>query len=171
MAKAEHRPDVQHEIERFTAACHRRGVPVTHQRLAVYRFLLESPSHPDAEAVFGSLASQYPSLSRGTVYRTLEMLLGLALVREVGAPGPSQRFEANLNPHHHLWCVRCRRISDVADGAFDGLTMPPGLDFEVTDYTIQFNGVCAECRSAAGAEQDPSRRRAEGTHGREEPRT
>jgi Fur family peroxide stress response transcriptional regulator len=139
---------VERELERFTRACREQGVPVTHQRLAVYRALLESQEHPDADAIHQSLESQFPTLSLGTVYKTLEMLERQGLIREVAAPGPTRRFEAPWHPHHHLWCVRCRRITDLVDPALNGLTLPPGLDFELTGYTIQFNGVCAACRSA-----------------------
>jgi len=49
---ATRRPDVTVELERFTRACHEQGKPVTHQRLAVYRALLESHVHPDADSIF-----------------------------------------------------------------------------------------------------------------------
>ncbi len=143
-------PDVDREIERFTVACRERGTPVTHQRLAVYRTVLESHEHPDAEGIYRALHGVFPSLSLATVYKTLELLEGLGLVREVGAPGSSRRFDANRHRHHHLWCVRCHRIEDITHDALDALRLPPGAGFEVSDYTIQFNGVCASCRAREG---------------------
>ncbi|MGH7725517.1 MAG: Fur family transcriptional regulator [Candidatus Eiseniibacteriota bacterium] len=139
--------DRDEAVEHFTRACHERGLPVTHQRLAVYRTLLESHEHPDAEGIHRTLHGAYPSLSLGTVYKTLELLEGLGLVREVGAPGARRRFDANHHRHHHLWCVRCHRLDDVEHAALDTLSLPPSVGFEVTDYTIQFNGVCASCRA------------------------
>lgn len=142
-----HHPDIDAELGRFTEVCRERGTPVTHQRLAVFRALLESESHPDAEAIHRGLRDTHPTLSLGTVYKTLEMLQALGLARAVSSPGPTRRFDGNRNPHHHLWCTRCRRLADVELDALADIALPDGLGFQVTDLTIQFNGVCAACRS------------------------
>jgi Fur family peroxide stress response transcriptional regulator len=140
-------PDIDTQLTRFTEACRERGVPVTHQRLAVFRALLESASHPDAEALHTNLRGVYPTLSLGTVYKTLEMLQSLGLARAVSSPEPLRRFDANQHPHHHLWCTRCRRLADIELDGLADITLPPALGFQVTDLTIQFNGVCATCRA------------------------
>ena len=140
--------DIEAQLRRFTEACRERGTPVTHQRLAVFRALLESASHPDADALHTSLRGAYPTLSLGTVYKTLEMLQSLGLARAVSSPGPTRRFDGNRHPHHHLWCTRCGRLSDVELDDLADIAPPAGLGFQVTDVTIQFNGICADCRTA-----------------------
>ena len=141
--------DVGAELERFTRSCRDKGTPVTHQRLAIYRAMLESHIHPDADTVYRQLKPDYPSLSAATVYKTIEMLESLGLVRKVPAPGPKRRFDANRHPHHHLWCVRCHGLTDIESDELANLALPKGLDFEVRDYTIQFSGICARCRDAS----------------------
>ena len=143
------RLDPASELERFAQACRDQGTPVTHQRLAVYRVLLESDGHPDADTVYRKLKPGHPTLSQATVYKTIEMLERLGLVRKVPAPGPKRRFDANRHPHHHLWCVRCHGLTDIESDTLANLALPKGLDFEVMDYTIQFSGVCAACRDTA----------------------
>ena len=143
---------IEAQLDRFTEACRERGMPVTHQRLAVFRALLESESHPDADAIHKSLRGAYPTLSLGTVYKTLEMLQSLGLARAVSSPGPTRRFDGNQSPHHHLWCTRCGRLMDVELDELADIALPSGLDFQVTDLTIQFNGICSKCRS-----QDPTK--------------
>lgn len=138
------------QLDRFTEACRERGMPVTHQRLAVFRALLETDSHPDADAIHKSLRGAYPTLSLGTVYKTLEMLQSLGLARAVSSPGPTRRFDGNQSPHHHLWCTRCGRLMDVELDELAQVALPAGLDFQVTDLTIQFNGICSTC-------QDPTK--------------
>ena len=139
---------VETQLNRFTEACRERGMPVTHQRLAVFRALLESHAHPDAEALHRVLRPTYPTLSLGTVYKTLEMLQSLGLARAVSSPGPTRRFDGNQHPHHHLWCTQCRRLMDVELEQRAEVAPPARLGFQVTDVTIQFNGVCADCRAA-----------------------
>jgi Fur family peroxide stress response transcriptional regulator len=138
-------PDIDTQLERFADACRERGTPVTHQRLAIFRALLESASHPDAEALHKGLRRSYPTLALGTVYKTLDMLQSMGLANAVSSPGPTRRFDGNRHPHHHLWCTRCRRLTDVELDALADLPLPAGIDFQVTDVTIQFNGLCADC--------------------------
>ena len=56
---------VAEEVERFTRACRERGTPVTQQRLAVYRALLQSHDHPDAavSAATAHMATARPMTS------------------------------------------------------------------------------------------------------------
>ncbi|MGH7726370.1 MAG: Fur family transcriptional regulator [Candidatus Eiseniibacteriota bacterium] len=155
-------PDIEAQLLRFTEACRERGMPVTHQRLAVLRALLESESHPDAEALHRTLRGAYPTLSLGTIYKTLEMLQSLGLARAVSSPEPTRRFDGNQDPHHHLWCTRCHRLTDVELDGLGHIALPAGLGFQVTAITIQFNGICASCRAldARTAPQDKERARA-----------
>ena len=142
---AHHAVDVPTELERFTRVCRESKTPVTHQRLAIYRALLESHAHPDAEAIHQALKRRYPTLSAATVYKTIELLEGLGLVRKVPAAGPTRRFDANRHPHHHLSCVRCHALTDIESDELSVLQLPKGLDFQVLEYSIQFSGVCARC--------------------------
>ena len=143
--------DIGASLNRFTEACRERGTPVTHQRIAVYRALLESKSHPDAEALHRSLRGTHPTLSLGTVYKTLEMLQSLGMATAVSSPGPTRRFDGNQHPHHHLWCTRCRRLTDVELEELVDVALPRRLGFQVTDVTIQFNGICGQCAARDGA--------------------
>jgi Fur family peroxide stress response transcriptional regulator len=138
---------VAEELERFTHACRERGTPVTQQRLAVYRALLTSLEHPDADSIFRALRPTHPTLSLATVYNTVELLEQQGFVREVGAPGLSRRFDANRSPHHHLLCRICGGLTDVELSEPARLELPREIDFRITDFTIQFNGVCRECRT------------------------
>src|SRR5262245_34893128 len=149
--------DTGRALEDFAGACRARGLSVTHQRLAVYETVLASRSHPDAEEILETVRARIPTISRGTVYRTLETLCDLGLVSDVGRVKGSARFEASLEPHHHLVCLGCRRILDLHDPSLDRLPVPPrqgrasrsrrvANGFEVTGYQIQFVGYCRDCR-------------------------
>jgi Fur family peroxide stress response transcriptional regulator len=147
MASTHFPASIDAQLARFTEACRERGTPVTHQRLAVYRALLESEAHPDAEALHRGLHASYPTLSLGTIYKTLEMLQSLGLASAVSSPGPTRRFDGNRQPHHHVWCTRCQRLMDVELDELVDIALPSTTGFEVTDITVQFNGICSDCRT------------------------
>jgi len=143
--------DTKQALESFAASCRARGLSVTHQRVAVYEALLETDTHPGAEEIYRSVRTRFPTISRGTVYRTLETLCRLGLVADVGQTRGTARFEAALERHHHLVCLSCRSIIDVKDESLEGLEPRGGArgapeGFEITGYQIQFVGYCRSCR-------------------------
>ncbi|HZI93116.1 MAG TPA: transcriptional repressor [Patescibacteria group bacterium] len=134
----------------FEAACRAGGLSVTHQRLAVYEAVLTSRSHPGAEEIYRTVRKRFPTISRGTVYRTLETLCGIGLVTDVHQTADTARFEAVLEPHHHLVCLGCRAIVDLYDDSLRRVPARAGrkaqtAGFEVTGYQIQFVGYCRDC--------------------------
>ncbi len=138
----------------LSAACRAKGLSLTHQRLAVYEAVAATRSHPGAEEIFQFVRSKLPTISRGTVYRTLDTLRGVGLINEVRV-GDAARYESAAEPHHHLVCTACRRIIDVHDASLEGLRPPRGTGsaadgFEVKAYQIQFTGLCRACRPRGG---------------------
>lgn len=125
----------------------RRGLSVTHQRLAVYRALLETTVHPDAERLFAQVRRRVPTISLGTVYKALDTLKDLGAITEVDAPRSATRYEALLEPHHHLICEQCGAIIDLHEPRYSRLRLPghtaPG--FQVESCTVQFRGRCKRC--------------------------
>ncbi|TMB18360.1 MAG: transcriptional repressor [Deltaproteobacteria bacterium] len=132
----------------FERACRGRGVRVTPQRVAVYRALAEDATHPTAEQVYARLRPDLPSLSPATVYRILDSLERERLIRRVGATRGVGRYDANLEPHQHVVCRRCGRMTDVQMPALSALRLReravPG--FVVEGLDIRIVGRCATCR-------------------------
>src|SRR5262245_13271014 len=114
---------VETRLAAFRRRCADLGLALTPQRLAIYEVLASDDSHPGAEDVFRRVKPDMPSLSLGTVYRTLEVFESHGLVSRVHGPGEPVRFDANLEPHHHLVCVRCWRVIDFEDPRLERLTV------------------------------------------------
>jgi Fur family peroxide stress response transcriptional regulator len=130
---------------------HQRGLKVTPQRTAIYRSLVESDAHPTAEDLYRKVKRLHPTVSPNTVYYTLGVLRGAGLVREVNYWHDRSRFDGNLELHHHLICVGCRKIEDLTDRGLDRLRVPAHrAGFEVIAHRVEFQGYCASCRKRAG---------------------
>jgi len=141
-------PGVAQSIARLEAVCHERQLPLTNQRRAVFEVLLDRIDHPTADQVYESVKTHIPQTSRRTVYRVLETLVEVGLVRRVHHPGATARFDARMGRHHHLVCVRCNRIVDFDNPILDHIDLPQGKPggFEISDFSVQFMGICPECR-------------------------
>ena len=139
--------ELARRIGRFTEACRRAGVKVTHQRTEIFREVAGSDEHPDAEAVYEGVRKRVVGLSRDTVYRTLATLELQGLIRRAEAYTGSSRYDANTERHHHFVCVKCGRIQDFTSGALNKLRIPKSVAAlgTVESAHVQVRGVCAAC--------------------------
>ena len=128
-----------------------RGVPLTHQRLAVYEELSARHDHPSAEALYASLKKPYPSLSLATVYKTLQTLHEMGMVAQVDSPAAQARYDAIVEVHHHAVCTSCGKIEDVFDPRLDKLPATKASGFIASGYSVHFHGLCAKCAKASSS--------------------
>ncbi len=126
--------------------CRSRRMSVTPQRLGIYRLLLEAEDHPSPDTLYRRIHPKMPSLSLATVYKTLDALVVLGLVREVSVASESKRYDANLERHHHLVCTSCGKIVDLYDRTLDAVAPPRRLvGFVAQEISIQVVGRCRDC--------------------------
>jgi Fe2+ or Zn2+ uptake regulation protein len=90
-----------------------RGMRVTSQRLLIDRALRDHGGHLTADEVHDLVEPGLPGVTQQTVYSTLGLLTELGVARRVNAPGPSARFEARTDDHHHMVCERCGAVQDL----------------------------------------------------------
>lgn len=151
-------------IEHFERLCRENGIPLTVQRRAVLGALLDRGDHPTADQIFEDVQARLPGVSRATVYRVLETLVRVGVARRASHLGARARFDPNTGPHHHLVCLRCGKMVDLDHPSLDSLPLPDvrHAGFQITEYSIHFQGICSRCRSG--------RARRHGTgRGREKP--
>lgn len=140
-------------LSQFEAICRRHGLPVTVQRRAVFEALLGREDHPTAEEVLTDVRERLPEVSRTTVYRVLDKLASIGVIRRVSSPGSSVRFDALMRRHHHLICRSCDRITDIESPKLDEAVRPEefGLaEHEIEDYSVYLYGTCETCRKRRG---------------------
>src|SRR5512135_3326468 len=89
------------------------GFKLTPQRLAILGYLDGNKDHPSAEDVYRAVSKRFPTMSFATVYNTLEALRRRGGVMELTLDPDKKRFDPNTEPHHHLICLKCRRIADI----------------------------------------------------------
>ncbi len=122
------------------------------QRRTILEAVLRTHDHPTADQVFEVVKQRIPGVSRTTVYRVLETLVDLGVVRRVQNTGSAVRFDGNTHWHHHLICRQCGRIADFERPELKELSLPKGKPqgFQIDDFAVQFLGTCAECRKQRG---------------------
>jgi Fur family transcriptional regulator, peroxide stress response regulator len=136
-------------LKEFAARCRRGGLAVTPQRLAVIEELLQSAEHPRADEIYAAVRRRHPHISLATVHRTLETLCAIGEARKVTALHDSARYDGNLTPHHHVVCIRCRRVRDVEIPELERLLAAEAQlgEFKVLGTSLELRALCARCRN------------------------
>ena len=88
------------------------GYKVSTQRLAICKFILSRKDHPNAEQIYQELRDEYPTISLGTVYKTLHLLKELRLIQELGFNKGSIRYDPDMELHINMVCSKCGKIHD-----------------------------------------------------------
>jgi Fe2+ or Zn2+ uptake regulation protein len=133
-------------MDKYEKTLRDNGIKVTPQRLEILRFLDKHHTHPTAEEIFHVLRKRFPSLSKTTVYNTIQSLRDHGLLNVVGLGSGEARFDSVINPHHHLLCRECGKIIDISvQCPYTRKQLAGGHRIEeVHGY---FRGVCESCLS------------------------
>ena len=126
-----------------------RGYRLTAARRAILAALAAAGEHPTADALAAAVHQAAPGGGRMTVYRTLDLLCELGLLRPVYQGTGAAHYVLLLDGHHHhLVCSRCQRVIEFDDCALGELaeTVARRYGFVVEGHLLEFYGRCAECR-------------------------
>ncbi len=142
-------PDLQ--AEQWKCVLREKGYRLTPARTAVIEVLAGTRRALDATEVFDQARKQYPALGLVSVYRTLEILVEMALIQRVHHHDGCHAYIAEFCGHQHLLvCQSCGRIEffegDDLEALFRRVANESG--YQIMDHWLQLYGICAECRSA-----------------------
>lgn len=126
----------------------------TIQRKLVLDAVLEMHDHPTAEDIYQRIVQTHKSISRGTVYRNLNLLVEDGLISKVSLYDGADRFDYKLGKHNHIKCSQCENIFDAPsanDATLNEIIrlnreMAEDSNFEILGYEIVFSGICPNCR-------------------------
>ncbi len=137
-------------LDEFVARCRKRGIAVTPQRLAVIKALLASENHPSTDEVCAIVRRDHPHVSLATVHRILEQFCEVGEARKVTLLHDVARYDGNVEPHHHVLCVRCRRVHDIEIPEIDKLLEGrPNLgEFALLRCSLEIDALCGRCQMA-----------------------
>ncbi|MEJ5300237.1 MAG: transcriptional repressor [Thermodesulforhabdaceae bacterium] len=143
---------------------------MTIQRKIILDTIRHLKTHPTADELYTMIKPRLPRISLATVYRNLEMLASEGFIQKLTLHGSTQkRFDGNPHFHAHAQCIRCGKIEDIM--------MDPRLDpkayvkeawgFDIQEWTIEFRGLCSECKASQEERQERPSQKEDGKHGRE----
>lgn len=108
---------------------------------------LRCADHPTATELYEIVRKDYPTISRGTVFRVLSQFADAGIVNKLSLSDSPSRFDAFTHPHAHAHCVYCGRVFDISDEEIAPLFQKSSADgFEIFSTRIEFSGCCSRCK-------------------------
>ena len=138
---------VEHAVARISDAGHRSGAA----RRRVIEALAAHDCCLSAQELHDHLKDDGRPVGIASVYRIVELLLGLRLVQRFDFDGGTSRYEPALpsgDHHHHLVCVRCGEVRPFDDPGLEKAIHGAAEEaaWSIEDHDVVLRGRCASCR-------------------------
>lgn len=137
-------------IPEMLQAIEQNGYRLTAARRAIVETLGESDGHISADELAAQVREQHPKVGRMTVYRTLDLLTELGVIRPIyQGTGAAHFILMHGGSHHHLICNRCHSVIEFDQCTADQLAdqLADRFNFRVQSHLLEIHGVCEACQA------------------------
>jgi Fe2+ or Zn2+ uptake regulation protein len=112
----------------------------TPQRIAVVEYVLKSKTHPSADDVLTHARKKCPTVSRATVYNTLNLLVEKGLLGMQTIKEGAVVFDSNIEKHHHFVDSETGGIYDIPWDQLEVKGKEKLKDFEIVEFQVIMRG-------------------------------
>ena len=120
------------------------GIKPSYQRIKIFEYLYHTGSHPKVDTIYKALASEIPTLSKTTVYNTLNLFIEKNIVNMVTIEENETRYDADVSVHGHFKCDLCSEVTDF-EADVVGMHTSLGGNYRISQRDIFFRGICDKC--------------------------
>jgi Fe2+ or Zn2+ uptake regulation protein len=96
------------------------------------------------DRIYNDLQKEVPTLSKTTIYNTLDTLKNAGLVKVVNIEDNEVRYDSITEDHGHFKCESCERIFDF-DINFNSFVTNGLSNFKINNKDVYFKGLCPNC--------------------------
>lgn len=136
--------------EQVVARLRDAGHRITAPRRAVVEVVCASEDALSPAEVFERARGLCPSLGLVTVYRTLDTLAALGLVRRVHTEDGCHGYASARQRHgHHLVCRECSQVVEFSGCGLEPMIaeMSRQTGFEIEHHLLELVGRCPACQA------------------------
>lgn len=130
-----------------------KQLKMTPQRRHILEVFLEHGGHLTSEELYAKVKKSFKTIGQATVYRTLKLLSGSGLAKEVDFGDGTTRYEPQLGQghHDHLICEQCGSNEEILDETIEKLQEDVAArhGFVLTRHKMYLYGICPKCRAGA----------------------
>ena len=137
------------DLDALNAQLSEQGYKLTRQRRAVVEVVTQAHMRLSAADVFTQAHRVCPDLGLTTVYRTLEILEQMGVIRRVHLDDGCEGFAPAAAEHsHHLICSRCRETIEFEECNLNALLtrVSEQTGFTIEQHWLELVGLCPRCQ-------------------------
>ncbi len=129
---------------------HERGLRMTPQRQLVLD-AVRTLDHATPEQICAEVQRAAPAVNITTIYRTLDLLDRIGLVRHTHLGHGAPTYSAQAHEHVHLVCHSCGAVSEVPTELMDGLVadLATRSGFALDVSHLALSGLCSTCQEGS----------------------
>jgi Fe2+ or Zn2+ uptake regulation protein len=131
-------------IDSFAQKLLDRNITPSRQRVLILKYLVENQHHPTVDQIFSALRGEITTLSKVTVYNTLNAFIEVNLVRSLSIDDNETRYDIVTENHGHFKCSGCGDIINFTVD-IDRFVAGDLQGFRITAKNVYFNGICPAC--------------------------
>ena len=137
----------EHHKERLRDA----GYKLTQARLTVLEVIEAQGGHITSAEVLDAVELVNPAIGRASVFRTLDLLTRLNIVRPTFIDTSTTPYYVLMpdGHHHHIICVLCNRVVEFEDCNLSEFTkkLEAEYGFTISGHLLELYGKCLDCLS------------------------
>ena len=141
---------MQKEIELFKNHLKKSNLKITNQRLKILEAFLKTERHISCDDLYRTIRRNSPEIGYATVYRTLKLIQGTGLAREVDFGDKVSRLEHEYGHKHHdhLICLKCGKFFEVFNPEIEELQekLAKRHSFTAVRHKMDIFGYCRKCK-------------------------
>ncbi|NLN15069.1 MAG: transcriptional repressor [Tissierellia bacterium] len=131
-------------FEELTKELKSKNIRLSHQRLKILEFIYNNKIHPTVDEIYKEIQKEIPTLSKTTVYNSLNALIDAGLVKVITIGEHESRYDIVTENHGHFKCDSCDKIIDF-EIDIDAFASKELKDFEIIYKDVYFKGLCPDC--------------------------
>jgi Fe2+ or Zn2+ uptake regulation protein len=132
------------QIENIGDFLKSNNIKPSYQRIKIYEYLMGTTEHPTVDTIYRALLPEIPTLSKTTVYNTLNLFVDNNITLLITIEENEARYDADISTHGHFKCDNCGNVLDFRTDLSD-LVITQLEGCSVTEKHVYFRGICGVC--------------------------
>ncbi len=123
------------------------GIKASYQRIRILKYFQEHMTHPTVNDIYEELLAEIPTLSKTTVYNTLNLFVEKNILDVILIEENEARYDWAMQTHGHFKCVKCGQVFDL-EVNLDASSIPGLGGYEIKEQHVYIKGVCLKCQNS-----------------------
>lgn len=131
-------------ISEITTTLKKKKIRPSFQRIKVLEYLYHNQCHPTVDQIYQNLQNEIPTLSKSTIYNTLDAFLKAGIVKLINIEDNETRYDIITKEHGHFKCEVCGEIYNFSID-LNFIQTEELFGYRILDKNVYFKGICGRC--------------------------